>query len=623
MPTNRYFNRKPYEGSFYTPPVDLIASQLDFAQKKYDENYAIANQIKSQFIDSLPQDRKAANELQDRYSKSVDDIVKQYNGDFSKAGRGLNDFLYGLKKEYNPGGKAYAIVTRKQTWDKWLGRQQERVGKDLTGEQLTQAYNYYYNNINPIGEKDPVTGAYESVNVHDLSSFSDANQIYQDAFSKLKPSKFKEGITTPNKNGYDVYHEVEKEGFQAAQLQQHFASALMNDPKQIAYLREQAMFSGLTPDQIEARVNDSVRTAASNYAYMNTSDLTKMDPNKFALEAQRAKNDRANIKYKHDLEAPAPQGVQYQYEPATNQLNKPLFNIDDVNWRSQTYSEVNTLPMAGAMGVMVAPTRLAQRQYAGTLDDFFKTADAKKLGVDPILAEDVLNTLKQERGVSGTNYSKSFEQDFWGTYKQAHADNATQQGISRQIPEPARDNVVKGAVRSLLSGNGTFYKPGEPGYIANTHNQVSKEELVDDKGNPREDLYARYVEVGPGFPSAGTLITTNKGNSFVIVDQNTERSAQSAELAAGLNPIFNGTSRIGAPIPFYQDDKGQKVYGKPFITHERGADGRFHRNFNIANQNGDVHRTSLTELYDNLVPVSERALGYGASKSDNTPFKLF
>lgn len=117
MAVNRYFNRKPYEGSFYTPPVDLIASQLDFAQKKYDENYAIANQIKSQFIDSLPQDRKAANELQDRYAKSVDDIVKQYNGDFSKAGRGLNDFLYGLKKEYNPGGKAHAIVTRKQTWD--------------------------------------------------------------------------------------------------------------------------------------------------------------------------------------------------------------------------------------------------------------------------------------------------------------------------------------------------------------------------------------------------------------------------------------------------------------------------------------------------------------------------
>lgn len=80
---------------------------------------------------------------------------------------------------------------------------------------------------------------------------------------------------------------------------------------------------------------------------------------------------------------------------------------------------------------------------------------------------------------------------------------------------------------------------------------------------------------------------------------------------------------MGAPIPFYQDDKGNKVYGKPFITHERGPDGRFSRNFNIASSSGDIYRTSLTELYDNLTPVSQKALGYGASKSDLTPFKLF
>ena len=115
MAVNRYFRRTPYEGSFYTPPVDLIATQLEYAQRKYDENYAIAQEIKSNFIDSLPQDRKAANEIQDRYNSTIDGIVSQYNGDYSKAGQDLNNFLYQLKKEYNPGGKAHAIVTRKQT----------------------------------------------------------------------------------------------------------------------------------------------------------------------------------------------------------------------------------------------------------------------------------------------------------------------------------------------------------------------------------------------------------------------------------------------------------------------------------------------------------------------------
>lgn len=131
-------------------------------------------------------------------------------------------------------------------------------------------------------------------------------------FSKLKPSKFKQGITTPNKNGYDVYHETEKEGFQASDLQQHFAQALTNDPKYMAYIREQARFRNLSPEQVEAYVNDSVNTAAQTYAYQNTSDITKMEPNKFALEAKRAANDRANLKYKHDLENPVTTGGQYQ-----------------------------------------------------------------------------------------------------------------------------------------------------------------------------------------------------------------------------------------------------------------------------------------------------------------------
>lgn len=110
---NRYFNRRPYEGSFYTPPVDLIAQQLDYTQRKYDENYLLANEIKSHFIDSLPQDRRAANELQSAYSRRIDDIVKQYNGDYARASKDLNSFMYDLKKDYNPGGKAFAIASRK------------------------------------------------------------------------------------------------------------------------------------------------------------------------------------------------------------------------------------------------------------------------------------------------------------------------------------------------------------------------------------------------------------------------------------------------------------------------------------------------------------------------------
>lgn len=173
----------------------------------------------------------------------------------------------------------------------------------------------------------------------------------------------------------------------------------------------------------------------------------------------------------------------------------------------------------------------------------------------------------------------------------------------------------------MLSGNGTFYKPGTSEYISNMHTKVSEDELVDKNGNPRKDLYLRRVEVGPGFQAAGTLVTTNKGNSFVVVDQNTERSSISQALAAGLNPLFNGTSRVGAPIPFGQDDQGNILMGTPFIVNRRNGTS-FSKDLFIKDASGNTYQTSLPEIYDRILPTTEKSLGLGASKSDNSAFKF-
>lgn len=148
--------------------------------------------------------------------------------------------------------------------------------------------------------------------MRDLSSYSDANQIYQDVFSKLKPSKVKVGRTIPNKNGYDEYVETEREGFLSSDLEGHFGQALANDPKFLAYIKERAMFEGLSPEETTTLLSESVSQAAKMYAYQNSSDVSKLEPNKFALENLRAGNDRANMKYKHDLENPQPASPQYQ-----------------------------------------------------------------------------------------------------------------------------------------------------------------------------------------------------------------------------------------------------------------------------------------------------------------------
>lgn len=61
---NRFYRRAPYDIGLYVPPVDVLRESLANAQKQFDTNYALSDQIKNNYINSLPQDRQRANEIQ-------------------------------------------------------------------------------------------------------------------------------------------------------------------------------------------------------------------------------------------------------------------------------------------------------------------------------------------------------------------------------------------------------------------------------------------------------------------------------------------------------------------------------------------------------------------------------
>jgi hypothetical protein len=107
---NRYVQLERYKPSLYTPPVDVLGKAMVLTQERYDKNFAAAEELKNQFIPSLPQDRQRANELQEQYSKMVDDTVAKYHGDYSQATNDLTKLLYQVKKEFGPGGEAGAII---------------------------------------------------------------------------------------------------------------------------------------------------------------------------------------------------------------------------------------------------------------------------------------------------------------------------------------------------------------------------------------------------------------------------------------------------------------------------------------------------------------------------------
>jgi hypothetical protein len=61
---NRFSRRTPYDLGLYTPPIEVAAQAMEKAQNQYNQNFQLAHEIKNKYVESLPQDRAKANEIQ-------------------------------------------------------------------------------------------------------------------------------------------------------------------------------------------------------------------------------------------------------------------------------------------------------------------------------------------------------------------------------------------------------------------------------------------------------------------------------------------------------------------------------------------------------------------------------
>lgn len=116
MAINRFYKRTPYEGELYSPPINVIAKGLEYAQETFDTNLDYLNKVKNNYIQSLPSDRARANELQNEYEKLTSDVISKHNGDLSQATRELRELQNRIAKDYGPGGEAGAIQERYKTY---------------------------------------------------------------------------------------------------------------------------------------------------------------------------------------------------------------------------------------------------------------------------------------------------------------------------------------------------------------------------------------------------------------------------------------------------------------------------------------------------------------------------
>lgn len=315
---NRYFDPTIFRGEFYTPPVDALDGVFKQAQAQYDKNYAIADEIRNRSINALDPDRKRADEIQNETTAKIDDLVKQYNGDYSKANAGLRDLLSNVRRQYQPGGEVAAIEKNYSNYSSWLANEQKRLndGK-ITADDLNLANQYVLNNYGGIGSKSDA-GVYNSLQPVSLSEYTDGSKMVLEALKGIKPRK--QTIVAPRKdasgNIFNITEEIE--AIDPDEANMAVRSSLLSDNKWVEYTRQKAELMGVDPmeyidnqlqsyEQTYVPLHSGIFNQVKKEEYKGLDELTKIrmqQSHDIGMQRRREQAAKRLVDYKHKLDNP-------------------------------------------------------------------------------------------------------------------------------------------------------------------------------------------------------------------------------------------------------------------------------------------------------------------------------
>ena len=557
---NRYSNAQTYQGQLYTPPLELVGQSLKFFQDQYDRNYELAETIKNNFIQSLPQDRELANQMQRDYASQIDNIVAEYGSDYSRASSDLKALTHKIQKDYGPGGKANAIISNYNSYKDWRKAQQELVekGKAL-GQDLNVADTYYMNQYKGIGEFDPITGNYNRFNAETLAEYIDPDSILQDVYKNFKPEKQKVS-RTEFKNGLQTQITEEIDGISASRLQPSFQTALANNPKYIAYLTQQAKLRGIPEEEIGTFVQQYAGRRAMDLSYQNKANEVRSERDPLSLIYTRHR-----LRQQENQELIQGLTSNYQYDPTTEVTNRKSSTIDTLgNWNVKSqYDEKISFTNAVGAGLGVSENRKGKVEnkytsFRQALNDPTYVAESRILKP---LAEQIFEdkrleyTKKGQAALFNTKYgydkkwTEEFDREVAKAYKKEEASHSRVRTQSIPIESPAArtNNLRLLASRLADPSRVSVYVPGEGKVRQADELGLTRDALVDKDSGKLKYSDISYVLPDRGRPYSGFQVTTDKG-TFVIVDQNTDRMNASKQIYSGLAPIFEQNQRYGNPM---------------------------------------------------------------------------
>lgn len=564
---NRFYKRTPYEGELYQPNVQLMASVLEQAQKKYDTNYALADELKNRYIDALPQDRAEADKIQAANEQRINDIVGKYNGDYSQATKDLYSLISDIKRDYNPGGKAHAIATNYKNYNDAIERERERLKKgEVVQEQIGMLQNYFNRTYTGIGEKDKVTGNYNMLNLPDLAKYVDSSKLIEEAY-KSTPEQSRKVGRTSFRDGNIYYHEEEQKGKPYELLQQSFADALFGDVGYVNMMDQMSMLSGenLNQTDFENRILEDAYAYARTRAYMNTSDITKAQRDPVYLENLRWSHRKKDMEDLFGSSLGALEKGDY--------INKNSGQSLPDDWRLTNTSKYS--PSLERSGIVADPEhyRGTRSPIQGGLYDAMQSGELKKVhpganlnllmaGAADMAAKQGFN-LKDQSEEWKRNFFANNEKELLRKYNK-DLGNLQVTGLDQYpLPNGASDELKKELIPKATSGGTSVFRivNGKMSEFTKLKDSgINPKDLYDDNGRLKDGVrVVSYAVPGQGIPKGAFKVTTPNGDSFYVTDQNKDRYEHFGQIGAAHNAIFQNGEEWGGKFPV--ETKEGKITG--------------------------------------------------------------
>lgn len=411
MGINRFYKSEPVQFQLPEIPLQPLMMALESKQKRFDTGYELSAQLRNQYLDALPQDRAIADEWSKGINQNIDQLVNQYDGDYSRLNKDLRVLQNKVQQDLAPGGIGNAILSNKKAYTSALDTERKRLAKgEITQDQLGSWMNYTLSNYTGVGEKDPISGNYNTLTPEDvakyISSYDVAQPIAEDLPSIINADEVV-GLSSDNK--WIVKRGEKIEEVSPDRIQQAVAGSLMSNPEYLNYLQQIYKFKGqqLTPDNLALEIGSVADNLAQVYSRRNFTGTRDMKANPYM-------RDLTNLQNTLSLMAPAPvqtkPGLTQNTEYSKAKITQPYGSADVSTVRPEGAESAPFLPGTG-----IRPTPGFRVGTPVTNFNDYTTKVGKNV---PDKLKGAFEKLSSEIGSSpGTDYERAQRlQERWNNY---------------------------------------------------------------------------------------------------------------------------------------------------------------------------------------------------------------